>query len=95
MQRQHPGTHANNSGWVTTRQAAAALGVNPRRVRTYISDGDLVAKIEGDGASKRYLVSVASLEELRRKLRVYRGTDHPHVAQQPTVLDLKLTSKPK
>jgi large subunit ribosomal protein L13 len=28
---------------------------------------------------------------LRRKLRVYRGTEHPHVAQQPQVLDLKST----
>jgi large subunit ribosomal protein L13 len=25
---------------------------------------------------------------LRRKLRVYAGADHPHVAQQPTVLQL-------
>ncbi len=30
---------------------------------------------------------------LRRKLRVYRGTEHPHVAQQPQVLDLKSTSE--
>jgi large subunit ribosomal protein L13 len=26
---------------------------------------------------------------LRRKLRVYAGTDHPHVAQQPTPLSFK------
>jgi large subunit ribosomal protein L13 len=26
---------------------------------------------------------------LRRKLRVYAGTDHPHVGQQPAVLNLK------
>jgi len=26
---------------------------------------------------------------LRRKLRVYRGTEHPHVAQSPQLLDLK------
>jgi large subunit ribosomal protein L13 len=25
-------------------------------------------------------------QELRRKLRVYKGADHPHVAQQPAVL---------
>ncbi len=68
MQQQYPDTDANNSGWVTTRQAAAALGINPRRVRNYIFDGDLVAKTEGDGANKRYLVSTASLEELRLKL---------------------------
>lgn len=27
-------------------------------------------------------------QNLRRKLRVYAGTEHPHVAQQPTVLQL-------
>ena len=27
-------------------------------------------------------------QKLRRKLRVYAGADHPHVAQQPTVLKL-------
>jgi large subunit ribosomal protein L13 len=28
-------------------------------------------------------------QELRRKLRVYAGTEHPHTAQQPTELNLK------
>lgn len=30
---------------------------------------------------------------LRKKLRVYRGGEHPHIAQRPTVLDLKQTTK--
>ena len=28
-------------------------------------------------------------QKLRLRLRVYPGADHPHVAQQPTVLNLK------
>jgi large subunit ribosomal protein L13 len=27
-------------------------------------------------------------QRIRRKLRVYAGADHPHAAQQPTVLTL-------
>ena len=30
--------------------------------------------------------STLARQELRRKLRVYAGAEHPHVAQQPTVL---------
>jgi large subunit ribosomal protein L13 len=30
---------------------------------------------------------------LRRKLRVYAGTDHPHAAQQPTALTFSTSSK--
>ena len=32
---------------------------------------------------------------LRRKLRVYAGADHPHVAQQPTALTFNTTSETK
>jgi large subunit ribosomal protein L13 len=32
---------------------------------------------------------------LRRKLRVYPATNHPHAAQQPTVLNLKPSSESK
>ena len=32
---------------------------------------------------------------LRKKLRVYRGASHPHVAQNPATLDLKKTTKTK
>ncbi len=55
------------SGWVTTRVAAEALGVNPRTVRTYIRRGDLAAKVEGEGVEKTYLVSVDSVYSLRNR----------------------------
>jgi large subunit ribosomal protein L13 len=32
--------------------------------------------------------STLARQKLRRKLRVYAGADHPHVAQQPTTLNL-------
>jgi large subunit ribosomal protein L13 len=32
-------------------------------------------------------------QNLRRKLRVYAGTEHPHVAQQPTVLQFNLSTE--
>jgi large subunit ribosomal protein L13 len=38
--------------------------------------------------------STLGRQRLRRKLRVYAGADHPHVAQQPTVLNLS-TSETK
>ena len=52
------------SGWVTTDVAAAALRRSPRRVREYIRRGLLTAKTEGEGVSKRWLVSVDSLNTL-------------------------------
>ena len=33
--------------------------------------------------------SILAKTKLRMKLRVYAGADHPHTAQQPTVLNLK------
>jgi predicted transcriptional regulator len=53
------------SGWVTTKVAAEALGVDPRTVRTYISRGDLEAKVEDEGVEKAYLVSIDSVYALR------------------------------
>ena len=32
-------------------------------------------------------------QTLRRKLRVYAGTEHPHVAQQPTPLQLNISTE--
>lgn len=68
------GTHAARSrqhyrewGWVTTRQAARALGVIPRQVRNYIAAGDLEGRKEGKGVSERWVVSIASVEALRQK----------------------------
>ncbi len=53
------------SGYVTTKIAAEALGVNPRTVRAYIDRGILEAKSEGEGIQKAYLVSIDSVYSLR------------------------------
>jgi hypothetical protein len=55
------------SGWVSTKVAAEALGVNPRTVRAYIARGDLEAKAEGKGVEKAYLVSIDSIYALRER----------------------------
>ena len=60
-----PAGAPGGSGYVTTKVAAEALGVNPRTIRTYIERGDLEAKVEGIGIQKTYLVSIDSLYALR------------------------------
>jgi len=62
---QYSGNNSGSHGWVTTKVAAAALGLKPRQCRNLIQEGELEAKLEGEGRDKRYLVSVASLEALR------------------------------
>jgi hypothetical protein len=52
---------------VTTSVAAAALGIKPRQCRNLIQEGELEARLEGEGRDKRYFVSVSSLEALRDK----------------------------
>jgi len=37
--------------------------------------------------------SALGRQRLRNKLRVYAGTEHPHIAQQPKVLQLNLTNE--
>ncbi len=69
--RNSGGSYEGNSGWVTTKVAAAALGVTPRTVRTYIHEGELEGKEEQEGINKRLLVSINSLD----KLRVRRETE--------------------
>jgi DNA-binding transcriptional MerR regulator len=59
------GKDAGESGWVTTRIAAEALGVDPRTVRTYIRRGLLKARVEGEGVEKAYSVDIDSLHALR------------------------------
>lgn len=61
------GKVTGNGGWVTTRQAARALGVIPRQVRNYIAAGDLEGRKEGKGVTERWLVSISSVEALRHK----------------------------
>src|SRR4051812_17329549 len=68
MSMEHlPDNDSANEGWVTTRVAAVALGIQPRRVRNYIADGELEARTKGEGANRRYLVSISSVEALRDK----------------------------
>src|SRR3954453_20096836 len=62
---QFTGNDSGSHGWVTTKVAAAALGIKPRQCRNLIQEGELEAKLEGEGRDRRYLVSVASLEALR------------------------------
>lgn len=59
------GPRADHSGWTTTRVAAQALGIDPRTVRKYIKQGKLVAKAEGEGVEKTYLVSIDSVYAMR------------------------------
>ena len=59
------GLDADHSGWVTTKVAAQALGVDPRTVRKYIKQDKLKAKSEGEGVEKTYLVSIDSVYALR------------------------------
>ena len=53
------------SGWVSTQQAARALGISPRTVRWHIEQGNLEAKPQGEGVRRSWLVSIDSLQALR------------------------------
>ena len=55
--------------WVTTEDAAAALGVSPRTIRDYIRSGGLEAKSEGAGVLKRWLVSKDGVQAMLEKRR--------------------------
>ena len=54
------------SGWVGTQQAARTLGVSPRTVRWHIEQENLVAKPEGEGVRRSWLVSIDSLQAFRQ-----------------------------
>jgi chromosome segregation ATPase len=47
--------------------AAKALGVSPRTVRRYIDRGDLVGRVEEQGITKAWLVSIDSVQALRNR----------------------------
>jgi DNA-binding transcriptional MerR regulator len=74
------GNDAGESGWVTTRVAAEALGVDPRTVRTYIRRGLLKARVEGEGVEKAYSVDIDSLHALRDARKA--GGKRPHKARE-------------
>ena len=57
----------DGSGWTTTKQAAKVLGVSRRSVQGYVRRGLLVAREEGEGVSKRFIVSIDSLNALRNR----------------------------
>jgi hypothetical protein len=60
------------SGWVSTQQAARALGISPRTVRWHIEQENLAAKPEGEGVRRSWLVSIDSLQTFR-DTRQYAG----------------------
>jgi hypothetical protein len=53
------------SGWVTTKQAARALGISPRTIRWHIEQGNLEAELQGQGVKRTWLVSIDSLQAYR------------------------------
>jgi excisionase family DNA binding protein len=55
----------SESGWVSTQQAAKALGISARTVRWHIERGNLDAKPEGEGVERTWRVSVDSLQAFR------------------------------
>jgi hypothetical protein len=57
------------SGWVSTQQAARALGISPRTVRWHIEQGNLQAKPEGEGVKRAWFVSIDSLQAFRDSRR--------------------------
>ncbi len=55
----------SESGWVTTQQAAKALGVTARTVRWHIERGNIEAILQGQGVRRTWLVSIDSLQAFR------------------------------
>ena len=60
----------SESGWVTTQQAARALGISARTVRWHIEQGNLEAKLESEGVERVWRVSVDSLQAFRDSRQV-------------------------
>lgn len=75
----------DDTQWITTRVAAAALGLKPRQVRGFISEGRLEARTEGEGANKRYLVSAAGVEALRAERREEYETPEQNLESEENV----------
>ena len=70
--RQEVKEGVSGSGWSSTEEAAAVLGVSPRTVRDYIRSGALEDKSEGVGVLKRWLVSEGGIREMLEKRRSKR-----------------------
>lgn len=56
------GNEPASSGYIGTRQAARALGVDPRTIRNMIDRGELEGALQGEGVHKRYSIPTSSLE---------------------------------
>lgn len=67
--RQEAEEGAAEAGWISTEDAAAALGVSPRTVREYIRSGALEATSEGVGVLKRWLVSEGGVRAMLEQRR--------------------------
>jgi helix-turn-helix protein len=68
------------SGWVSTQQAARALGISARTVRWHIEQGNLEAKPEGEGVRRSWLVSIDSLQAFRDARQAARDMPRSHRA---------------
>jgi chromosome segregation ATPase len=79
-------TTAEGSGWVTTDVAAKALGVSPRTIRRFIERGDLEGKVEEEGITKAWMVSIDSLHALRDQ-RKAEGHDRRETADVSAAVD--------
>ncbi len=80
--RQEAEESAPEAGWISTEDAAAALGVSPRTVREYIRSGALEAKSEGVGVLKRWLVSEGSVQAMLEQRRP--PGELPRSSHEPT-----------
>jgi hypothetical protein len=79
-------TSPAGSGWITTDVAAKALGVSPRTIRRFIDRGDLEGKLEEEGITKAWMVSIDSLHALRHR-RKSEGHDRRETADVSAVVD--------
>src|SRR3712207_1652264 len=79
-------TPASGSGWITTDVAAKALGVSPRTIRRFIDRGDLEGKLEEEGITKAWMVSIDSLHALRDR-RKAEGHDRRETTGMSSDMD--------
>jgi helix-turn-helix protein len=77
---------AGGSGWITTDVAAKALGVSPRTIRRFIDRGDLEGKLEEEGITRAWMVSIDSLHALRDQ-RKSEGHDRHESAEVSATVD--------
>ena len=66
------------SGWVTTQQAARALGISPRTVRWHIEQGNLEAQPQGEAVRRTWYVSIDSLQAFRDKRQLTANSPGTH-----------------